>query len=62
MKKALTLTLVLMFFAEFAFSQAAPNSSGIFEEVGDVPINGAIAALAFFGIGFGAKKLYARKK
>jgi hypothetical protein len=40
----------------------APASSTIFEEIDDVPINGAIALLTTAGIGLGIKKLYGRKK
>jgi hypothetical protein len=40
----------------------SPSSSGIFEEIDDVPINGAIALLTSAGIGLGIKKLYSRKK
>jgi hypothetical protein len=45
-----------------AFAQAAPNSSGAFEPVTDVPVDGGIALLVAGGIGYGVKKLYDRKK
>lgn len=46
-----------------AFSQSVtPNSGDIFEDIDDVPIDGAIALLTAAGIGLGVKKLYNRKK
>jgi hypothetical protein len=49
--------------ATLAFSQSStPNSGDIFEEISDVPIDGAIAILTVAGIGLGVKKLYNRKK
>ena len=40
----------------------SPTSATLFEEIDDVPINGAIALLTSAGIGLGIKKLYGRKK
>lgn len=52
-------TLVTM----VAFAQP-PNQGdpGIFEEIDDVPIDGAIALLTIAGTSLGIKKLYHRKK
>ncbi|MES2691367.1 MAG: hypothetical protein V4658_13240 [Bacteroidota bacterium] len=46
-----------------AYSQP-PNQGdpSIFEEIDDVPIDGAIALLTIAGTGLGIKKLYHRKK
>lgn len=42
---------------------AQPDSSGsVWEEINDVPIDGAIALLAAAGAGIGLKKLYKAKK
>lgn len=43
-------------------SPTSPSSATLFEEIDDVPINGAIALLTSAGIGLGIRKLYARKK
>lgn len=45
----------------FALGQTAPNSGDIFEEVQDVPIDGAIALLTLTGLGVGIRKLYRKK-
>ncbi|MFN3446570.1 MAG: hypothetical protein ACK44D_12580 [Bacteroidia bacterium] len=43
-------------------SPTSPSSATLFEEIDDVPINGAIALLTSAGIGLGIRKLYGRKK
>jgi hypothetical protein len=40
---------------------AQPNSSGLFEEVTDTPVNGGLALMALAGIGYGFKQLKKRK-
>lgn len=62
--------LLYTFFLAFALTtvslsvsaQFAPNSSGAFEPVTDVPVDGGLALLVAGGIGYGVKKLYDRKK
>lgn len=41
---------------------AQPNSTGVFEEVTDTPIDAGIAFMAIAGIGYGLKQLKNRKK
>lgn len=41
---------------------AQPNSSSVFEEVTDTPIDAGIAFMAIAGIGYGLKQLKNRKK
>ena len=41
---------------------AQPNSSGVFEEVTDTPVDAGIAFMAIAGIGYGLKQLKKRKK
>jgi hypothetical protein len=61
--KLVPLLFVLITIAFSAMAQPnTPNTSTIFEEIDDVPINGAIALLTSAGIGLGIKKLYSRKK
>lgn len=43
-----------------AFAQ--PNSSGVFEEVTDTPVNTGIVLMAAAGIGYGLKQLRKQKK
>ena len=61
--KLLSIVFVFISIASIVMAQPnAPSSSTIFEEIDDVPINGAIALLTSAGIGLGIKKLYSRKK
>ncbi len=61
-----TIPLIILFVAIASIVMAQPNgapdAAGIFEEIEDIPINGAIALLTSAGVGLGIKKLYARKK
>jgi hypothetical protein len=64
--KLLSILFVFVAIASIVMAQpsapASPSSSTLFEEIDDVPINGAIALLTSAGIGLGIKKLYGRKK
>lgn len=64
--KLLPVLIVLLTIASVAMAQpsspTSPSSASLFEEIDDVPINGAIALLTSAGIGLGIRKLYARKK
>lgn len=61
--KLFSILFVFVSIASIVMAQPnSPSSSGIFEEIDDVPINGAIALLTSAGIGLGIKKLYSRKK
>lgn len=57
----LFLSLFILFVMP-AFAQP-PNQGdpGIFEEIDDVPVDGAIMMLATAGIGIGIRKLYKKK-
>ena len=54
---------VLTMIVSSVIGQVAPNGSGAFESVNDVtqPIDGGLGFLIAGGIGYGIKKLYARK-
>lgn len=41
---------------------AQPNSSSVFEDVTDTPVNGGLAALLVLGVGYGIKKIYKKAK
>jgi hypothetical protein len=60
LKTLFSFTLILV--SVVAFAQVAPNSSGAFEPVTDVPVDGGLAILVAGGIGYGIKKLYDKKK
>ena len=60
--KIIPLIILFVAIASVAMAQLPPNDSTIFEEINDVPINGAIALLTSAGIGLGIKKLYSRRK
>ncbi len=60
LKKLFSLTFILI--SVTVFAQVAPNSSGAFEPVTDVPVDGGLAILVAGGIGYGIKKLYDKKK
>lgn len=64
--KLLSIVIVFLSIATFAMAQpsspTSPSSATLFEEIDDVPINGAIALLTSAGIGLGIRKLYGRKK
>lgn len=64
--KLLPVLIVLLTIASVAMAQPNssinPSSGTVFEEIDDVPINGAIALLTSAGIGLGIKRLYSRKK
>lgn len=51
----------MMLFTHFQLF-AQPNDGDIFESVTDTPINTGIALMAVAGIGYGLKKINARKK
>lgn len=53
-------TLFLLLTATGVFAQ--PNSSGVFEEVTDTPVNTGIIFMAAAGIGYGLKQLRKQKK
>jgi hypothetical protein len=38
-----------------------PNDATTFEEINDIPIDGAIALLSMLGIGYGIKTIYKSK-
>lgn len=64
MTKLRLLVIVLgtsLLVSSVAIGQTAPNSGDIFEEVEDVPIDGAIALLTLTGLGVGIRKLYRKK-
>jgi len=58
--KTYILTLSLILLAGNLFAQ--PNSSSVFEDVTDTPVNGGLAAMLAVGIGYGIKKLYNKSK
>ena len=64
--KVLPILFVLLTITSIVMAQpsspTSPSSATLFEEIDDVPINGAIALLTSAGIGLGIRKLYARKK
>jgi hypothetical protein len=64
--KLLSIVIVFLSIATIAMAQpsspTSPSSATLFEEIDDVPINGAIALLTSAGIGLGIRKLYSRKK
>lgn len=62
-KVKVVLFIVFTLVSMVAFSQP-PNQGdpSIFEEIEDVPIDGAIALLTIAGTSLGIKKLYQRKK
>jgi hypothetical protein len=64
--KLLSIVIVFLSIATIAMAQpsspTSPSSATLFEEIDDVPINGAIALLTSAGIGLGIRKLYGRKK
>jgi hypothetical protein len=64
--KLLSITFVLLAITSIVIAQpsspTSPSSATLFEEIDDVPINGAIALLTSAGIGLGIRKLYGRKK
>lgn len=64
--KVFPILLVLLTVTSIVMAQpsapTSPSSATLFEEVDDVPINGAIALLTSAGIGLGIKRLYSRKK
>lgn len=64
--KVLSILFVLLTITSIVMAQpsspTSPSSATLFEEIDDVPINGAIALLTSAGIGLGIRKLYARKK
>ncbi|MBP9186194.1 MAG: hypothetical protein KBG11_03785 [Bacteroidia bacterium] len=61
--KTIPLLILFVAFASIVIAQPnSPSAAGLFEEIEDIPINGAIALLTSAGIGLGIKKLYARKK
>jgi hypothetical protein len=63
MKKLTKLFLTtLLLTASGACVLAQPNSSGLWEEVTDTPIDAGIAFMAIAGIGYGLKQLKNRKK
>ena len=41
---------------------AQPNSSSVFEDVTDTPVNGGLVALLVLGVGYGIKKIYKKAK
>lgn len=57
--KIIVIALVLI---QVVWAQTGPpNSSETFEEINDVPIDGAIALLSMLGIGYGIKTIYNSK-
>ena len=54
----ITFSLLLLFFVLPAISHAQP---GFGDDVDDVPIDGGLSLLIAAGVGYGAKKLRARK-
>lgn len=64
--KLLPILIVLLTITSIVMAQPnssiSPTSGTVFEEIDDVPINGAIALLTSAGIGLGIKRLYSRKK
>ncbi len=64
--KLLSIVFVFLSVASIVMAQpsspTSPSSATLFEEIDDVPINGAIALLTSAGIGLGIRKLYGRKK
>ena len=65
MSKLSWLVIVLgicLLLSQVSFGQSlVPNSGDIFEEVDDVPIDGAIALLTIAGAGLGIKKLFRKR-
>ncbi len=43
-------------------NSTSPSSAAVFEEINDVPIDGAIALLGLAGAGFGIRALYRQKR
>lgn len=57
--KIIVIALVLI---QVVWAQTGPpNSADTFEEINDVPIDGAIALLSMLGIGYGIKTIYNSK-
>jgi hypothetical protein len=63
MKKLTQIILVTMLFTCISWcAHAQPNSSSVFEEVTDTPVNTGILLMAVAGMGYGLKQLKTRKK
>ncbi len=54
--------LIIAVLIQVVWAQTGPPSSAeTFEEINDVPIDGAIALLSMLGIGYGIKTIYKSK-
>ncbi len=56
------IAIISLLLIPISFLLAQPNSSSVFEEVTDTPVNGGLAAMLALGIGYGIKKLYNKGK
>ncbi|MES2559847.1 MAG: hypothetical protein V4590_08920 [Bacteroidota bacterium] len=62
MKKHYLSLILLLFTLTGTYAQdLPPGDTGLFEEVQDVPVDGGLGILLVAGIGYGIKKLYAKK-
>jgi hypothetical protein len=62
MKKLTQILLtVFLFTCTSVYVYAQPNSSGVFEEVTDTPVNTGIVMMAVAGLGYGFQQLRKRK-
>jgi len=51
------LLLIASLLIQVVWAQGPPNDATTFEEINDVPIDGAIAILSMLGIGYGIKTI-----
>jgi hypothetical protein len=54
--------ILLLIVIPVAQLMAQPNSSTVFEDVTDTPVNGGLLAMLALGVGYGIKKLYKKTK